>query len=83
MSVRISDSSLMPCSDAFKALIVLHTDDGDLNDVITMRDRTSVYGSEIGWYTEQDFKRLLNGESDGVTCYCTAEQAWEAQKAKG
>ncbi len=72
----------MPCSDAFKPLIVLHTDDGDLNDVITMRDRTSVYGSEIGWYTEEDFKKLLNGESSDVNCYCTAEQAWEAQKAK-
>lgn len=72
----------MPCSDAFKALIVLHTSDGDLNDIITMRDRTSVYSSEIGWYTEVDFQKLLAGESTGVTIHCTAEQAWEAQKNK-
>lgn len=66
-------------SPAFKKHIVLHTTDGDLNDVITLDDKLTIYGCENGWMSETDYKTACRGGYN-FKVVPAPHQAWEREK---
>lgn len=78
LSGRIGNTN----SQAYLDKVILWTHDPDHDEIITTSDKITVYGSEVGFFTESDFELVLQGKSSCVTAYATAEQAWKASRKK-